>query len=279
AQTPDLFLEHRAVLWHCLTGPTDGPLAAGRHLAGLHVEPNEAVRDLAERVTALFAFRCALVSPNGQHRHHQAEAGNESGKDLVDHGRLLAGHIRSCSVRSRSAAQGHGDDHLWTTASRCTIAPRQACAAGPYLSLFQCIRNGDRFLTWGNPISMVRAASAGGPAAFAAMPRVSRRWATARARMASAGRQQPMRPLSPRDSSVSAKVLHARVQRSLPMMRVWIGRRLHQATPGASGSPANSLAACWSGPVLAGSSIVCSASRLGGSLYSSCSALPRAFST
>ena len=88
AQTPDLFLEHGAVLWHCLTGPTDGPLAARRHLARLHVEPNEAVRDLAERVTALFAFRRALVSPNGQHGHHQTEAGNESGKDLVDHGRL-----------------------------------------------------------------------------------------------------------------------------------------------------------------------------------------------
>ena len=59
--------------------------------------------------------------------------------------------------------------------------------------------------------------------------------------------------LSARLQRLSEGLGHARNRPAdLPMVLVRIGQRLHPATPGASGSRANSLQAWWSVPVSAG---------------------------
>jgi hypothetical protein len=82
-----------------------------------------------------------------------------------------------------------------------------------------------------------------------------------------------MKLLSPRDSSGSAKVLHAGVQTGLPTRLRRIRRRPRPATRRAFGSRANWLRVSWSAPVSAGCSITGSGLRRGGLLYFFCSAL------
>src|SRR6516165_9288763 len=76
AQPRNFALEDSAIVWRGLAGPTDGALAAHRDGAGLRIEPHNAVRDLAEAITAVLAVGHVVLRQGG---HGQTEQRDDDG--------------------------------------------------------------------------------------------------------------------------------------------------------------------------------------------------------
>jgi len=81
AQPRDLIFEHCAIVRRRLAGPADGALGAHRHLTGLHIEPQESLRDFAETVAPVLAVG---HFPFGKSRRGQRDTEDGRGQALVD---------------------------------------------------------------------------------------------------------------------------------------------------------------------------------------------------
>jgi hypothetical protein len=127
-------------------------LAAERNLAGLHVEPHEAVGDLAEAVTS--AGRCRVHRVFGTSGRGQSQGRDGDGKSLADHGHLLAQPNSPLFSPANATKQGRRT-HLPIRSNRaavtrwCRLVQRtnrqskgswQSRRKGHIYRKFQCIR-------------------------------------------------------------------------------------------------------------------------------------------